>query len=105
MKERKLKNLLISDGTPFAKISKYLILALPLCWVGVTMDNDFWFTINHGRYILEHGFTNIEPFTVHEGLAFSFEKWLTCITFYKSHIMTQKTRSMNTYMPQVPNQS
>ena len=83
MKDRKLKNLLISDGTPFAKISKYLILALPLCWVGVTMDNDFWFTINHGRYILEHGFTNIEPFTVHEGLAFSFEKWLTCITFYK----------------------
>ena len=78
-----MKNTLSNDGTLLAKISKYILLALPLSFVGVTMDNDFWFTINHGRYILENGFTDVEPFTVHEGLAFSFEKWLTCITFYK----------------------
>ena len=78
-----MKELLLNDGNKLAKISKYILLILPLSFAGVTLDNDFWFTINHGRYILEHGFTNVEPFTVHEGLAFSFEKWLTCISFYK----------------------
>ena len=78
-----MKNALLNEGSILSKIAKILILAMPLAYVGITMDNDFWFTINHGRYILEHGFTNIEPFTVHEGLAFSFEKWLTCISFYK----------------------
>ena len=86
-----MKNNLANDGTLLARISKYILLALPLSFVGVVMDNDFWFTINHGRYILENGFTNIEPFTVHEGLAFSFEKWLTCITFYKVYDWFGKT--------------
>ena len=54
-----MKNTLVNDGSLLAKISKYILLALPLSFVGVTMDNDLWFTINHGRYILEHGFTNI----------------------------------------------
>ena len=86
-----MKNSLCNDGTLLAKISKYILLALPLSFASVVMDNDFWFTINHGRYILEHGFTNVEPFTVHEGLAFSFEKWLTCITFYKVYDWFGKT--------------
>ena len=78
-----MKKLLLDDGNRIAKAAKYIILALPLVFPSPVMDNDFWFTINHGRYILEHGFTSVEPFTVHEGLAFSFEKWLTCISFYK----------------------
>ena len=78
-----MKAVLLDDHNTAAKISKLLILAIPLMFAGVCMDNDFWFVINHGRYILANGFTNIEPFTVHEGLAFSFEKWLTCIVFYK----------------------
>ena len=78
-----MKTLLFDNNNSLAKISKIILLAMPFMSVGVCMDNDFWFTINHGRYILNYGFTDIEPFTVHEGLAFSFEKWLTCITFYK----------------------
>lgn len=78
-----MKNILLSDNNNLAKLSRLLILTFPLLFTGVCMNNDFWFIINHGRYILRHGFTSIEPFTVHEGLAFSFEKWLTSITFYK----------------------
>ena len=76
-----MKKAFLYEGNILSKIAKILILAWPMSYVGVTMDNDLWFTINHGRYLLTYGFTNIEPFTVHEGLAFSFEKWLTCITF------------------------
>ena len=78
-----MKKFIRDDQNWFAKLCKMIILCIPMMYAGVTMDNDFWFIINHGRYILAHGFTNIEPFTVHEGLAFSFEKWLTCIVFYK----------------------
>jgi hypothetical protein len=78
-----MKNALLSDNNRLAKVCKLCLLAFPLLFTVVAMDNDLWFTMNHGRYILQHGFTDIEPFTVHEGLAFSFEKWLACITFYK----------------------
>ena len=78
-----MKKAFLYEGNILSRLAKIIILAMPLSYVGVTMDNDLWFTINHGRYLLTYGFTNIEPFTVHEGLAFSFEKWLTCITFYK----------------------
>lgn len=60
-----------------------LLIFTPLCLVRDTYDNDFWFIINHGRYILENGFTNTEPFTIHSDLTFTFEKWLTSISFYK----------------------
>lgn len=77
--KRALKNL-----NNFIKKNAYLLLfLLPLIEVKRVIDNDTWFMINHGRYILENGFTAIEPFTVHEGLAFSFEKWLSCIFFAK----------------------
>lgn len=65
------------------KYSKYLLLLIPILVIGKYLDNDIWFMLNHGRYISQNGFTTIEPFTVHEGLEFSFEKWLTCLIFYK----------------------
>ena len=78
-----MKDLLRSNNNFLAKLSKLILLCIPFYFPGMCMDNDFWFIINHGRYLLQNGFANIEPFTVHEGLAFSFEKWLTCIVFYK----------------------
>lgn len=47
------------------------------------LDNDTWFMLNHGRYILKNGlYPEFEPFTVHEGLHFTFQKWLCCILFW-----------------------
>lgn len=63
-------------------INLIILLILTLLTIGSSLDNDFWFVINHGRYIINNGFTNIEPFTIHENLDFSFEKWLTCILAY-----------------------
>ena len=68
-------------------VSLVLMLTLPFALVYKWLDNDVWFIINHGRYLVQNGlfngaFVSIEPFTVHEGLAFSFEKWLSCLIFY-----------------------
>ena len=73
------------------KVTKYhiaivtCVLLLVSFMINIDHNPDIYFMMNHGRYILNNGFTSIEPFTVHEGLAFSFEKWLSCIIFYKLH--------------------
>lgn len=63
----------------------FCICVLTLCFVVfIKFDSnpDIFFMLKHGEYILTKGFTDIEPFTVHEGLSFSFEKWLTCVVTY-----------------------
>ena len=46
------------------------------------LDNDAWFLFNHGRYVLENGFPYIEPFTMHEGLKFVMQQWLSAVLLY-----------------------
>lgn len=58
------------------------IFISPIFFARKSVDNDVWFLLNSGRYILNHGFTSIEPFSIHEGLAFSFQQGLTDVYFY-----------------------
>ena len=51
------------------------------------IDNDGWFILNHGRYIIENGFPHTEPFTVHENLHFIMEQWATAVIFWKSYVL------------------
>jgi hypothetical protein len=48
---------------------------------GFELNNDFWFLINTGKEIIKNGFINIEPFTIHSGLFFVPQQWLTDIIF------------------------
>ena len=45
------------------------------------LDNDIWFLLTHGRYVMEHGFPMIEPFTIHEGFKFVMQQWLSAAIF------------------------
>lgn len=46
-----------------------------------TLDNDFYFTINQGRYVLEHGFPTIAINSIHE-LDFIYQSWGSGTLFY-----------------------
>ena len=46
------------------------------------IDNDYWFLINLGRDILNHGIPTVEPFTFHVGFEFIAQQWLTDVIFY-----------------------
>ena len=46
-----------------------------------TYDNDFWFTINQGRYILEHGFMTKAINVIHD-LDFIFQSYGSGVLFY-----------------------
>ena len=48
-------------------------------------ENDIYFLLNHGRYILEHGFPTIEPFTMHQGFSFVMQQWLAAVIFYLAY--------------------
>ena len=49
-------------------------------------DNDFWFTINQGRYILNNGFPTTVISTIHEGLSFVYQSWGTGTLFYLAYL-------------------
>jgi hypothetical protein len=47
------------------------------------MQNDTYWLINTGKYIMNNGFPNTETFTIHEGLAFNAQQWMTAMIFYE----------------------
>ncbi len=49
--------------------------------LGFKYDNDFWFTINQGRYVLEHSFPTIAINSIHN-IDFIFQSWGTGTLFY-----------------------
>ncbi len=78
------------------KPSKYiclLFLIIPIIlgiYVNTFVNNDIWFILNHGRYVLENGFPYIEPFTIHEGFSFVMQQWLSAVIFYLSYYLFGK---------------
>lgn len=59
-----------------------LVFTTFISFVFFKIDNDFWFLINTGRYILNNGFTIVEPFTIHTNLSFIVQQWLTDTIYY-----------------------
>ena len=63
---------------------KAILFLIPIMSVLLNfgLDNDFWFTINQGRYILNHGFPTTVISTIHEGLSFIYQSYGTGVIFY-----------------------
>lgn len=67
------------------KLLVFLIITISTIFISLShfrLDNDFWFLINTGKYILNNGFPTIEPFTVHTDMFFVAQQWLTDVIFY-----------------------
>lgn len=63
----------------------YLLLFLVVIVVFLknkTLDNDTWFLLSHGKYVLENGIPFLEPFSMHEGFSFVMQQWLSATIFY-----------------------
>lgn len=70
------------NPSTYATILLLLTPFLAFLYKNFVLDNDFWFLINTGKEILKDGFIHVEPFTIHEGLNFIPQQWLTDIIFY-----------------------
>lgn len=67
------------------RIAVFFLILFPCTlrlWLQVPLDNDTFFLLSHGRYVWQHGWPTIEPFTFHEGLRFVMQQWLCASIFY-----------------------
>lgn len=59
-----------------------ILLLVPLLALRPLFDNDTYTLLNIGKYITARGFPSTDPFTIHEGLSYTIEQWLTAVIFY-----------------------
>jgi len=59
-----------------------LLLCLPFFLIQIKLDNDIWFLLNSGRYVLQHGIPFVEPFTMHQQMSFVMQQWLTDVIYW-----------------------
>lgn len=60
----------------------FIVMFIGVVLVPYSLDNDVWFLLNGGRYVLAHGIPYIEPFTIHEGMHFIMQQWLSGVVFW-----------------------
>ncbi len=61
----------------------YFFVPIFICTISnLAKENDIWFLLNHGEYVLKYGFPIIEPFSMHQGFSFVMQQWLTSVIFY-----------------------
>lgn len=63
----------------------FLVASVACCQMFFTLpeEADTYFVMNLGRYVLEHGFPNVDPFTIHEGLQLVAQQWLSGVLFWE----------------------
>jgi hypothetical protein len=60
----------------------YLLLYIPCFLATGKLNSDIWFILNSGRYVLQNGLPHTEPFTIHEGMCFIMQQWLSAVIFW-----------------------
>ena len=66
------------------------IYLLCLTSANIGKENDIWFLLNHGKYVIKHGFPTIEPFSMHQGFSFVMQQWLSAVIFYLTYSVLGK---------------
>lgn len=59
----------------------FLIPILFFIQYNLRIDNDFWFTIKEGEYIINNGFPNVVPFTIYDNLNFIYQSYGAGVIF------------------------
>lgn len=65
--------------------SLYALPFLCFCTKNTSVDNDFWFLLNNGRYVFHHGIPYTDSFTIHKGLHYVMQQWFSSLSFYTIH--------------------
>ena len=68
-----------------AKIFLLLLLYLPCFFLHTDLDNDIWFLLNSGRYVLQNGIPYIEPFSMHQNMSFIMQQWFTAVIYWGAY--------------------
>ena len=82
MKKQKKQITEKTINTKFNILAIICICIFSLGLVTKTLQNDTFYTITLGKYVLEHGIDMMEHFAWHEGLIYTYPHWLYDIFIY-----------------------
>jgi len=74
-------NTIADNITRKDRLFMLFLLFIPCLFIGMQFNNDTYWLINSGRYVIDHGIPHIEPFTLHQGLHFVMQQWLSATVF------------------------
>lgn len=60
----------------------FSVSAICFFFIDYTMEADIWFLLSHGRYVLNNGFPHTDILSMHTGLNFVMQQWLSSVIFY-----------------------
>jgi len=84
--ETRMAEIIRPDVPRKLRIVFYLLLFAPAILVQRVLNNDIWFLLASGRYVLAHGLPATEPLAMHEGLDFVMQQWLSAVIFQATYI-------------------
>lgn len=59
------------------------LILITLSSISIRINNDFWFLLKSGKYVIENGIPYTEPFTMHKEFDFVMQQWLSATIFYQ----------------------
>ena len=72
----------MKQGTKFSFIAVICIIIFCIAITPVTFQNDTYYSIKIGEYIMENGITHMDPFSWHEDLPYTYPHWLYDVLTY-----------------------
>lgn len=69
------------------KMLFFLSMFIGLLFISRSLDNDIWFLLSHGRYVMQYGWPTTDPLSMHEGLDFVMQQWLSAVIFWESYVI------------------
>lgn len=75
----------VQDIAPRYRRWFLLLMLTPALLVWRELNNDLWFLLNYGRYVLNQGFPTLEPFTLHDNFSFVMQQWLSGVLFWLTY--------------------
>ena len=79
MKE-KVKNMTFKDWLKVICVGIIPIVVILFIFRG--LDNDLWYLLTEGRYIIQHGIYRTDVMSLHTGLDIVVQNWLSAVLFW-----------------------
>lgn len=69
------------------KLLFFLSMFIGLLFISRDLNNDIWFLLSDGRYVMNYGWPTTDPLSMHQGLDFVMQQWLSAIIFWQSYVI------------------